>query len=146
MISHTELMIMDWVMVDGKPTQVIALGSDNTITTIGNRKVSRRKVSPVRITPKILIDNGFEKIHHKDSEGGWLSYKLEFKFEERFDGNRKCIFPKYIELAKMWNEKEVWALQVEYGMENALTSVKYVHNLQHIMDVTGVYKSIIIRP
>ena len=142
MIDETELMIMDWVLLDGKPTQVIAVGVDHSITVLDGRRVSRKKVSPMPITTKMLLENGFREVYHRDAEGGWLSYKLEFKSEERFDGNGRCLFPKYIELSKTDDE---WWLHSEYGKKNMLLTLKYVHSLKHIMLDIDIYQSIIIK-
>ncbi|MBO7101455.1 MAG: hypothetical protein J6V98_05460 [Bacteroidales bacterium] len=136
MIDNTELMILDWVSVKGKPMQVV--GIEPSVIVFGcGRRVSRRKVKPLPITAKFLLKNGFEQKRND----GFLTYLLEFKDEELFDGNGKCLFPKYIEMRQYG---DLWCLHSEYGIQQLVMPLRYIHNLQHIMLDSNVYHSLYV--
>ena len=119
-----DLMIGDWVMLDGKePKQITGLKTHSCkhgYVQIKNLDCSAEYLEPVPLTPEILEKNGF-----KYMTGLW-----------------------YIQT------KEIRPIQIVFKETNVITlsinctpvpiNLKHVHQLQHALRLYGIEKEIIL--
>ena len=115
-----DLMIGDWVEVDGEYTDVTSI-SRTEISTGCMKEVDIRDVKPIPITAQCLDDSGF--------------HTNQFLSILRVDHNH------YLEVDSdegviLWEEKSV-IRTVKF-----MAKVKYVHELQHALRLCNINKGI----
>ena len=139
-----DLMIGDWVIVNGKPMQVASIGT----TRVGFKDEGGyifyhlyEEVNPIQLTKEILVNNGFERI---DTTIG--NYALSIDVEKVYDKNdystreflrigtylRGGYFNGFFEIEN--------STQEEYS--SCKRRCKYVHELQHSLRLCGINKEI----
>lgn len=127
-----ELMIGDWVLLDGEPYQIRQLGiygvnrdgEDYPAVCVGKPKgigliIERNKIEPIPLTPEILEKNGFRKESYIEVVGGLDTYYL---------GEEIGSF-------------RIHRLQKGY-YQFGLAKINFVHQLQHALKLCGIYKEI----
>lgn len=117
----SDLSVGDWVLFAGFPRRVRLISSTWLLPhryVLDIATFSTNDISPIPITPEILEMFGFENYsqmwYHPDS---------------------------YIEFFRNNRNKDVWDRTINCG-EYTLYSIKYVHQLQHVLRLAGVEKEI----
>lgn len=129
-----ELMIGDWVLINGTPRKIQAvdgvddeiMADDELYTLAEDRYHSEDKVEGVPITPEILEKNGFDI---SDPE------VAQYHFEE--DGQRY-----HFSLRQMYNQKDGKPNGYSFFAFSVLTIIDYVHELQHALRLCRIKKEI----
>ena len=120
-MKSTELMIGDWVSVNGR----LVLVSDINDTTIGyfDEEILLSDVKPIPLTTEILEKNGFIKetrIMYHITDKNWNFLKIE------------CHKPDFY-IGKGCDEDECLL---------DFATIHYVHELQHVLKLCGIDKNI----
>lgn len=118
----SDLSVGDWVLFAGFPRRVVSVISSTCVLphkgVLDIATFSIDDISPIPITHEILEMFGFENYsqmwYHPDS---------------------------YIEFFRNNRNKDVWDRTINCG-EYTLYSIKYVHELQHVLRLAGVEKEI----
>lgn len=129
-MSAEELMIGDWVMsihpAVPRPIKVTEVGGNNIGYKNGILHISF--IEPIPITPEILEKNGFYPIY-KDEKSAykWKEYNEDDKIQSIIiDFERKRV-------------SEVWSDRTRKSYKGEIV---YVHELQQIIKVCGISKTI----
>lgn len=125
-MEANELMIGDWVLINGTPMQIQAINDidgeimagDELYCLIEDRAHSEDKVKPIPLTPEILEKNGFVR----------SSVFVEWKYE------RNGIY-------MLW--KPFPWLQISTNEAEVKNECEYVHKLQHALKLCGIDKEIV---
>lgn len=125
-MKENELMIGDWVLVNGNPMQIQAvndidgeiMAGDELYCLIEDRVHSEDKIEPVPLTAEILEKNGFVR----------SSVFVEWKYEEE---------GVYI----LWKPFPFLKIETENVQLN-LSGCEYVHELQNALRLCGINKTI----
>lgn len=119
-LSSKDLMVGDWVMLQGKPYM---------IDMLNGYQESSMGVEPIPLTPEILEKNGFER------ENLITSYNYYTGIDNRVSLNDDFY---YI------NSRDVWSVHVdsEDYCTIANCELTYVHELQHLLKLCKIYKEI----
>lgn len=126
-----ELMIGDWVLANGKNTQVVWIGNLQKLAVRGfPSEFFEDEIEPIPLTPKILEKNGFK----------WLltdSKSITY-----------CINKPTINASKN-KESGEWLICVGPSGSTKkrfveISCVKYVHELQHALRLCKVEKEIVL--
>ena len=137
MIRVDELMIGDWMLINGNPMQIEAIDSiDDEIVANGDlyclvedRVHSEDKCKPIPITPEILEKNGFEREDWIDNKGRFVSAdgRLILQNDENFI-----------------NSLNTWYIHIDNEDFETIGSCEltYVHQLQHALRLFGIDKQI----
>ena len=127
----TELMIGDWVKCPtfGNYQRVTAIdGLDNEVETTSDL-YDAEEVSPIRLTPEILEQNGFGYIE-ADKISGITHYYLG---ERQFCSNMNLHVGS--------NDKgDYWLNYISFSVY----AIRNVHELQHALRICGIEKEILL--
>lgn len=131
-MEGNKLMVGDWVKytITGIPARIAGIIKTSKECNIyayvgtGNRLqgINERDFEPIPITEDFLLKNGFRR--------------KEFK-----DHNVLMIFNLGMSIAKV---KTGWFINVSKGNEEVSKLINYVHELQHILRITGIEKEVIV--
>ena len=124
-MKASELMLEDYVLLNGKPVKVCSIDTTGEIIVSGGEVwIDGNAVEPIPITPEILEKNGFVL---KEEEVGMYGVKIaphytrdDLPFEVFCDGEPFAI----------WFNNPV--------------NIKYIHQLQHALRLCGIEKEITI--
>ena len=130
----TELMIGDWVNVNGINLKVGAIHADEIGVFDPDYKIywcsddGLDRVDPIPLTEGILARNGFEKC-----------YDDEAPVEE-------CYFFRLFNKQCGWFDIDAFGLEEELGAEFTYhdININYVHQLQHLLRLCGIEKELTI--
>ena len=136
-MKANELMIGDWVCVNGLNAQVFELAYNQTEKELTTGILDTQgevyycyegydHVEPIPLTTEILENNGFDI-----SDGEVMRYN----FEE--DGQSY-----HFSLRQMYNQKDNKPNGYSFYAFNVLTIIDYVHELQHALKLCGIEKEI----
>lgn len=128
-LNVNELMIGDWVLVNGNPMQIQAINDidgeimagDELYCLVEDRVHSEDKIEPIPLTAEILEKNGFELVRNVPCPNKNVWSFDTFSIYEHHDKRRYPYF---------------W---IPLG-DNA--DIKYVHELQHALRLCGIDKTI----
>ena len=141
-----ELMIGDWVLVNGIPMQIQAIddvdgeimAGDELYCLIEDRVHSEDKIEPIPLTSEILEKNGFKKEVDKNNFESYLYYNFAG------DGFIRVI---------LWDGGDGdWSIKIgnydkfddnEIIYKNDFVFLK-LHQLQHALKLCGIDKEIVI--
>lgn len=125
-MKATELKIGDWVSYKNKPLKVEELGHDLCGGTdkqgYWHDKIVLDDVEPIRITEKILVINLWEKLFEVHS---WWPHEGEY-------------YALHDEDLRLFPVLEYYQLYIKRGDFYHIASIKYVHELQHILWTLGL--------
>lgn len=127
-MKANELMIGDWVLINGTPMQIQAINDidgeimagDELYCLIEDRVHSEDKIETIPLTKEILEKNGFTK----------SNVFVEWKYEEE---------GIYI----LWKPFPFLKIETENVQLN-LSGCEYVHELQHSFKDCGIEKEIVL--
>ena len=144
-IQANELMIGDWVLLDGEPYQIRQLGiygvdrdgEDYAAVCVGKPNgvgliVERNEIEPIPLTPEILEKNGFVANKHVypypyyEYEDKQIKVRVGFAFPQ---GNRTSY-------KKPWVYIDTECVYIEH-----LPCIN-VHQLQHALRLCGTEKEV----
>lgn len=143
-----DLMIGDWVTVNGIPMQVASIGA----TRVGFKDEGGyifynlyEEVNPIPLTKEILVNNGFERI---DTTIG--NYALSINVEKEYDENDYNSTREFYRIGTyLPGGCFEGFFEIENRIQEEYTSCKrrckYVHELQHALKLCGINKEIIIK-
>lgn len=126
-MKANELMIGDWVLINGTPMQIQAINDidgeimagDELYCLIEDRVHSEDKIEPIPLTKEILEKNGVE------------DFDCSFHFPED-----DCLW-----LELNWEEDGLkWTVNCN---EYDILPLDYVHELQHALKLCGIDKEIV---
>ena len=128
-MKATELMIGDWVSYCGFYNKVIYLGQKVSMYDGKGTEFTTdpEYIRPIPLTKEILVKSGFVEIELTDS------YELNTDYYE----------------IEVWEFSEgLWVVKVQW-IEFSMTpeckaTVCYVHQLQHLLQLSGIEKELII--
>lgn len=131
MLNAKNLMIGDWVEIDGKIGTVSFLDKEGYINVaINETQMFTRNPNPIQLTPEILEKNKMREFEHRNpGQGDNLIKKWWHK-----DGSY------YVSLYSVGDE-------YTYTVGDSITRIcriRYVHELQHALQLCGIEKEIII--
>ena len=132
MLNAKNLMIGDWVEIDGKIGTVSFLDKEGYINVAINetQMIVTRNPNPIQLTPEILEKNKMREFEHRNpGQGDNLIKKWWHK-----DGSY------YVSLYSVGDE-------CTYTVGDSITRIcriRYVHELQHALRLCGIEKEIII--
>lgn len=130
MIKAEDLMIGDWVHSKDYNENLQVLEIDCDYITLGEGYLHGYKdIEPIPITPKILEKNGFYPIY-KDEKS---AYKWKEYDDDSDDTQAIVIDFERKRLSEVWNDRTRKSYKGE---------IVYVHELQHIIKVCGISKTI----
>ena len=125
-----DLMLGDWVQVEGIPLRVGGLSNYDIYVDLfrGNESEvysqiwadEMDSIQPIPITPEILEKNGWE---HK---WWWVHPSTSICFQEKITGDFR-VMP-----------------DTECDKRDWFTTIKYVHELQHLYKLCGIEKEIVL--
>ena len=133
-----ELMLDDWVLVNGIPMQIQAINDidgeimagDDLYCLVENRVHSEDKIEPIALTADILEKNGFEvQVQGGGREDIWIGFGSDLEGDIEFEFNNGA--PTHLKIDG--------AFKGEYYTSN---NIKYVHELQHALRLCGIDKEI----
>jgi len=139
-MKANELMIGDWVLVNGNPMQIQAIddidgeimAGDELYCLIEDRVHSEDKVEPIPLTVEILEKNVFEV---QDQGGGrkdvWRGFGPDCEGDIEIEFNNGV--PTHLKIDG--------AFKGEYYTS---TNIKSVHKLQHALKLCGIDKEIVL--
>ena len=133
-MKANELMIGDWVMQFGEPRRIVGIRTDAFYpyikTNMGDtwyEEGMKDLAEPIPLTPEILEENGF--ISNK--------FNINDVFGTRFDlGNHYYLI--------FYNSNKGGSLTKYYTSQSGfyITTIEYVHELQHALRLCGIEKEI----
>ena len=132
MLNVKNLMIGDCVEIDGKIGTVSFLDKEGYINVAINetQMIVTRNLNPIQLTPEILEKNKMREFEHRNpGQGDNLIKKWWHK-----DGSY------YVSLYSVGDE-------YTYTVGDSITRIcriRYVHELQHALQLCGIKKEIII--
>ena len=132
MLNAKNLMIGDWVEIDGKIGTVSFLDKEGYINVAINetQMIVTRNPNPIQLTPEIFEKNKMREFEHRNpGQGDNLIKKWWHK-----DGSY------YVSLYSVGDE-------CTYTVGDSITRIcriRYVHELQHALRLCGIEKEIII--
>lgn len=157
-MKAADLMIKDWVLVEGKPLQVTnisCLGGDiirvmnpfmsydivyaSNIVALSNGAKDINKIEPIPLTPEILEKNGFTNYDVGHNVKGWTIMDEEYCSDIPFtltDNDFDTEQGDY-----KWGPVED---DREASYVSEVGRIKYVHELQHVLKTCGIEKEIIL--
>jgi len=124
-MNTTDLMVGDWVNVNGLNLKVGAIHADEIGVFDPDFKIywcsddGLDRIDPIPLTEDILVKNGF-----KSTQG------LDFYW---FDDKKHCCMKNY-------DGKRLFCYK--QGINDVWLVVKYVHQLQHLLRLCNVQKEI----
>ena len=129
-MEANELMIGDWVLVNGTPMQIQAINdidgeimaSDELYCLIEDRAHSEDKVEPISLTPEILEKNGFER---RKLDGGADVFVLAYDY--------------YDITIEEWSDS-IWVVRydcTEMSTPHEQAVCGYVHQLQNFFRLSA---------
>ena len=119
-----ELMIDDWVLVNGKITQIVWVGNIHKMAVRGfPYEFMDGEIEPIPIKRIHLTKNGFKATNAEDTEFVYRDgYEIKVMIEEDL---ADAIF-----------------LSIEFAERNIWKEIKYVHELQQAMRLMGCEQEI----
>lgn len=139
-MKTTDLMVGDWVQINGIPHKIQAIDSldeeisaDDELYYVGeDRCHSEDKIEPIPLTPEILEKNEFGSETFLTAEWGRKVYFKEFPgcVVEPADSG-KYIFGT----TKYWSKTYSDGSLIDWGTmyESRIYNLQYVHELQHAL-------------
>ena len=129
----TDLMVGDWVNVNGLNLKVGAIHADEIGVFDPDYKIywcsddGLDRIDPIPLTEEILVKNGFVGVELTDS------YELNTDYYE----------------IEVWNYSDgLWVVNVHWielsSTPESKATVSYVHQLQHLLRLCGIEKEILI--
>jgi hypothetical protein len=123
-LKATDLMVGDWVMLQGKPYM---------IDMLNGYQESSMGVEPIPLTPEILEKNGFESMRVS-----WGTYELVGvnKRVEMHNDNDWVL-----------GTENTWCAHIKTANEEYMIAhceLTYVHELQHILRLCKIDKEIVV--
>lgn len=142
-MKANELMIGDWVMLDGKePKQITGLKTHSCkhgYVQIKNIDCSAEYLEPIPLTPEILEKNGW---YHAKFHGSYGRQAM------RIDGCYQDELPKGVDNAlcfAQWSIDKKFMyhfLEIFMWVGSIHLKIEYVHELQHALRLCGIEKEI----
>lgn len=132
MLNAKNLMIGDWIEIDGKIGTVSFLDKEGYINVAINetQMIVTQNPNPIQLTPEILEKNKMREFEHRNpGQGDNLIKKWWHK-----DGSY------YVSLYSVGDE-------CTYTVGDSITRIcriRYVHELQHALQLCGIEKEIIL--
>ena len=119
-MKANELMIGDWVRIEGKPFQVTQINNKSVPSEVGTYPYEEEDIYPIPLTPEILEKNGFyrREIPTRDEIGHYY---------------HRTTDPCSIFVRMSFGDGR------DFGNE-----IQYVHELQHLLKLCGIDKEIVI--
>lgn len=119
-IKISDLSIGDWVKCNGFKATIAGYNAESGSIQVLTKQKNKmwfgiEHIEPIPLTPEILEKNGFE-----ENCGRWYNSEALMEFEQYKDG---------------------WCRTINCG-EYSVYFIKYVHQLQHALRLTGVEKEI----
>ena len=124
-----ELMIGNWVLVNGTPMQIQAINDidgeimagDELYCLVEDRVHSEDKIEPIPLTAEILEKNGW---YVPQAKIWWECYNVSFWLAQFVDGRFKIM--------------------TDEDSDCVFAAIRYVHELQHILRLCGINKEIVL--
>ena len=137
-MSIHDLMINDWVLVEGIPKQVKQINENSIFVEGSSLQYNEEYVYPISVTPDIIRNNGFILDTSGYNEGWYIC---------------KVNDDEYIEVANFANyscKDSQWSFS--YGKPDPVfgfvdfskSEFTYVHELQHSLKIAKCNKTIIL--
>lgn len=121
-LSSKDLMVGDWVMLQGKPYM---------IDMLNGYQESSMGVEPIPLTPEILEKNGFEKAENIQLYNYYLGIDSRVSLHDfAFDINSSNTWHVHID------DEDYCSI--------ANCELTYVHELQHALKLCGIDKEIVV--
>lgn len=134
MHNAKNLMIGDWVEIDGKIGTVSFLDKEGYINVAINetQMIVTRNPNPIPLTPEILEKNVFKKLDFSHFQIG--DRRLVLDADGRWDGP----------LSWHWvvTEMSTNAKGQPVVLDYYVATINYVHELQHALRICGIKKEI----
>ncbi len=122
-MNATELMIGNWVICMGRNEQVVDIMCDS-ISTMNNNCIPYDLVTPIPLTPEILVKCGFVK-------SGEIHYSMEFKENINGMASVDVCFSERDGILFQQTVDDGWHMGVD-------VKIQYLHQLQNIyLSLTG---------
>lgn len=156
-MKANELMIGDWVLLDGEPYQIRQLGiygvdrdgEDYAAVCVGKPNgvgliVERNEIEPIPLTPEILAKNGFYYGYTSDEEDIASNTIAQLSEEEKgwvWDegaGSVKVIFPNESDGGEIQICDQCFDRNMAFGFSENIM----LHELQHALHLCGIEKEI----
>ena len=133
-MNANELMIKDWVRCDDEPCRIWMVDWQYSLVRCHHNgrewTCGTEEIIPIELTEKILLDSGFEILHNSSismkcfATNGKIDAFVYLTFYKKGDGK--------ITLERMYLETERKTMTIN------TISIKFVHELQHILRVYGL--------
>lgn len=152
-MKATDLMIGDWVLANGTPTQVEDILGGSGINPEMNGPeiwdcISEEEIQPIPLDCEIMWKNGFEDYHTTLRE----SWKKCSDFTERSFEHPMDVNERYAIVKVMFQENS-FGVEIHTGKptedlralacdKSATSNMRYVHELQHALRLCGIEKEI----
>ena len=125
MLKVDELMLGNWVRIDGKPFQITQINKKSIPSEVGTYSYDEEDIYPIELTKDILINNGMETQYQ---------YNFVMRFERLY--NYACKFSM-----KFCNG--VWCVYLNEPDDEQISyspnfSCKYVHELQNFLKIKKI--------
>lgn len=122
-LKVTDLMVGDWVMLQGKPYM---------IDMLNGYQESSMGVEPIPITPEILEKNGFE-LNEEVEDDCCIYYEIDYRLHLCNDKE------------EMNSDNEWYVLIYNEDYRSiANCELTYVHELQHLLKLCKIDKEIVV--
>lgn len=148
-MEANELMIGDWVLVNGSPMQIQAvndidgeiMAGDELYCLIEDRVHSEDKIEPILLTAEILEKNGLRKVTLDGEKGSKQDYYIDTHFVGYYNMDaltRVHASPIVYDIKQKWlfvDDKEECRIEMW---------CPYVHKLQHILKDGRIDKEMVL--
>lgn len=123
-----ELMLGDWVKVNGMQRQITRIGQDTVY--FSNTYYPIDVLKPIKLTKKILKKNGFKEPEYS------LDDELVFEISEG------CSVEVEVKISPDEEGERTWVADIFSHNSTLQTLFDYVHELQHAIKLCGIDKKI----
>lgn len=130
-IDATELMIGDWVSLNGIPIKIQSINGPKGELTINHHIYWVEDIIPIPLTPEILKRNGF--VLTEVGDNGIATPRNNINRYEKHECKTKWrdIIMWYDRITKKWCLHGINSIQLNY-----------IHELQHALRLCGIKKEI----